>query len=63
MKITEPGRYRLTADMVNRGSSSVGTLRTGTEIRITQVDRETHQVIGPMLADWTWYDLPVERIG
>jgi hypothetical protein len=62
MTIATPGRYRLTEDVVTRGTISIGTLPAGAEIEITQVDAEGHKVIGPQLGDWRYWDIPAEPL-
>lgn len=62
MIIKEPGNYRFTRDFANRGTISVGTLKKGRVIEITQVSASTKKVIGPSLADWCYYDMPVEKV-
>jgi hypothetical protein len=57
--IAQPGRYRLTADVVTRNLTATATLPAGTEIDVTQVDPASGKVIGYPLLDWTRWDLPV----
>ena len=60
MVITQIGKYRLTKDYRCRTSNSIGTLRQGSIIEITQIDPAYHKVIGPELEDWQYWDLPVK---
>ena len=62
MIITKVGKYRLLKDYTSRASLSVGTLRKGTIIEITQVNYIYHKIFGPVLGDWQYWDLPVEPV-
>lgn len=53
MKITKPGRYRLTDNLWTRNLISCKTIPAGSVIEITQIDHEYRKVIGPQLLDWT----------
>ena len=59
MIVTEKGKYILLRDIITRNAASTGTIPAGTVIEITQVDRQFKKVIGPDLADWIHWDLPV----
>ena len=62
MKIIETGRYILTEDFTVQGAWSIARLPSGSEIEITQVESEGHQVIGPELGDWHYHDIPCRPI-
>lgn len=62
MIVDKPGRYELTERFTTRGAFSIATIMPGVIIEITQVDRLNHKVIGPMLEDWTHWELPVEDV-
>lgn len=62
MKITETGYYKTLKDVCVRNAVSIGTLSAGNEIHITQVDPENHKVYASELLDWTFYELPVEKL-
>ncbi len=62
MIITEKGKYKVLKDLKIRNTTSIGTLTEGSIIEITQVDEMTNKVIGPMLWDWMYHDLPLEKI-
>lgn len=62
MIITEKGKYKLLEDITTRGSRSIGGIAKGVVIEITQIDANSHKVIGPQLMDWTYWELPVEKI-
>ena len=59
---TKKGKYRLLCDYTIRLSISIFTLRVGTILNITQIDKENKHVIGPELCDWNRWDMPVELI-
>lgn len=62
MIVDRPGRYRLLKDFSNRGSISISTIPSGTILEITQIDRDNCQVIGDLLDDWNYWNLPVELV-
>lgn len=62
MKITEPGKYRLTHDWSSRGSLSIRHFKQGDILEISRVDRKGRKVIGPEFKDWAPYDIPVEPV-
>lgn len=62
MIIDKIGKYKLIEDIRTRNSSSIGTLKKGTILDITQIDKNFHKVIGESLMDWTYWDLPVEPV-
>jgi hypothetical protein len=62
MIIKKPGKYRLLKDFIDRGPRRVGTIPAGTIIKITSVNYDNHEVIGPSLFDWNHWDMPVEEV-
>lgn len=62
MIITEKGKYKILKDFTVRNSIASGTLSEGGILEITQIDDSTNKVIGPELMDWTYHELPVEKI-
>jgi len=62
MLVQKKGLYRLTRDFQNRGSRRIGTLKKGTLINVTQIDFEYHKVMADQLADWNFWELPLEPV-
>lgn len=62
MIITEIGRYRLLEDWSTRATNSIGQMKKGAILDITQVDKTYRQVLGPELMDWAPWDMPVEKV-
>ena len=62
MIVTEKGKYELTDNYWDRGTTCAGTIPKGTVIEITQIDIRNHKVISPAFSDWHYWDLPVRKI-
>jgi hypothetical protein len=60
MIIEKPGKYRLTERWSCRGSREIQHFSPGTVIEIKQVHE--HQMIGPQLCDWAYYEMPAELV-
>jgi len=58
MIIKETGDYILTEDLVIRSTIKIGVIKKGTKIKITQIDKFYNKVIGPLLLDWIYWDIP-----
>lgn len=62
MIVAETGKYRLTKDFKTRGKWEIGAIPAGTVIEITNVDKKGHKVFSPIFFDWTYWEIPVEKI-
>lgn len=62
MIVKEKGFYRLLEELKTSNSGAIGTLPKGTIIEVTQISEDYRQVISPDLLDWTYWELPVEKL-
>ncbi|MGR3218892.1 MAG: hypothetical protein ACUZ8H_03620 [Candidatus Anammoxibacter sp.] len=62
MEIIEKGIYEFLQDWKTCNSCTIQTISKGEILTITRVDIDNHQVLGNILIDWTFWDLPVKKI-
>lgn len=63
MIIDKPGKYRTLSDITVRSSYCISVIKAGYIIKITQIDKQNHKIIGPDIYDWIHWDIPVEPVG
>ena len=63
MIINKIGEYRVLRSFTTRNKLRVGSIKADSILKITQIDKKYHKVIGPALMDWIYWDLPVVFMG
>ena len=62
MIVKEKGFYRLLEAIKTSNKIAIGNLPKGTIIEVTQISEDYRQVIGSDLLDWTYWEMPVEKL-
>jgi hypothetical protein len=63
MEVKETGMYKLTKNKAYRAGISTFTLSAGTEIFVSQIDKEYRKFYSDIIGDWQHWEQPFIKEG